>query len=196
MAAVDDAADLLAILDAALTEHFAQQPARASVSFVGVEPIEVLRFEPIPGERAFVSLGMSRRTMTGADEFVQRHDGPRAELMLHLQDPADEFADVWRTLALLAAAPVVEGVVYSPGMTVDTGQPFAAGTRCTGGVLVESPLGSVATPFGPVDVLQLLPATSTELAWCRVQGSAALRERWAAQGCDLTDLTRPAAKLD
>jgi hypothetical protein len=81
-------------------------------------------------------------------------------------------------------------------MTVDTGQPIAVGTRCTGGVLVESPIGSVATPSGPVDVLQVLPATSTELAWCRVQGSAALRERWTAQGCDLTDLTRPAARLD
>ena len=30
----------------ALSEHFGQRPARASVSFVGVEPIEVLRFEP------------------------------------------------------------------------------------------------------------------------------------------------------
>ena len=38
---------------------------RASVSFVGVDPIEVLRFEPIPGERAYVSLGMSRHPMTG-----------------------------------------------------------------------------------------------------------------------------------
>jgi hypothetical protein len=47
-----------------------------------------------------------------------------------------------------------------------------------------------------VDVLQLLPATSTELAWCRVQGSAALHERWTAQGCDLTDLARSAARLD
>lgn len=196
MAAVDEAPDLLALVDAALTEHFGHQPARASVAFVGVEPIEVLRFEPIPGERAFVSLGMSRRAMTGAEEVIQRQDGPRAELMLHVHDPADEFADVWRTVALLAAAPVVEGVVYSPGMTVDTGQPLAVGTRCTGGVLAESPVGPVPTPSGPVDVLQLLPATSTELAWCRVQGSAALRERWAAQGCDLTDLTRPAAKLD
>jgi hypothetical protein len=188
--------DGLASVDAALAEHFAQPPARASISFVGVEPIEVLRFEPIPGERAFVSLGMSRRPMTGAEELVQRSDGPRAELMLHLHDPTDEFGDVWRSLAVLAAAPVVEGVVYSPGMTVDTGQPLAPGTRCTGGVLVESPLGSVATPTGPVDVLQLLPATPNELAWCRVQGSAALRERWTAQSLDVMDLTRPAATLD
>jgi hypothetical protein len=193
--AVDEAPDPLALVDAALTEHFAQRPARASVSFVGVEPVEVLRFEPIPGERAFVSLGMSRRPMTGAEELVQRSDGPRAELMLHLHDPTDEFGDVWRALAVLAAAPVVEGVVYSPGMTVDTGQPLASGTRCTGGVLVESPLGSVATPAGPVDVLQLLPATPNELAWCRVQGSAALRERWTAQSVDVKDLARPAAVL-
>lgn len=196
MAGVNDAPDLLVLVDTALAEHFAQPAARASISFVGVEPIEVLRFEPIPGERAFVSLGMSRRPMTGAEELVQRADGPRAELMLHLHDPTDEFGDVWRSLAVLAAAPVVEGVVYSPGMTVDTGQPLASGTRCSGGVFVESPLGSLATPVGPVDVLQLLPATSNELAWGRVQGSAALRERWTAQGIDLMDLTRPGAALD
>ena len=46
---------------------------------------------------------------------MRRRDGPRAELMLHLRDPADEHADVWRRLAVLAAAPAVEGVVYGRG---------------------------------------------------------------------------------
>ena len=58
------AADVLAAVDAALAEHFGHRPQRASVSFVGVDPVEVLRFEPIPGERAYVSLGMSGRPMT------------------------------------------------------------------------------------------------------------------------------------
>ena len=51
--------DVLPTVEAALVEHFGHRPQRASVSFVGVDPIEVLRFEPIPGERAYVSLGMS-----------------------------------------------------------------------------------------------------------------------------------------
>ena len=42
---------------------------RASVSFVGVDPIQVLRFEPIPGELAYLTLGMSALPMTAAAEL-------------------------------------------------------------------------------------------------------------------------------
>ena len=187
---------VLTVVEAELVDHFGHRPQRASVSFVGVDPVEVLRFEPIPGERAYVSLGMSRHPMTGAEADVLSVDGPRAELMLHLNDPADELAEVWRKLAVLAAAPAVEGVVYAPGMSVDLGEPLAHGSACTGVVVVESPLDSIPTPGGPVDVLQVLPATSTELGWCRVRGSAALRERWAEQGIDGLDLRRRPARLD
>lgn len=187
---------VLAAVEAALVEHFGGAPARASVSFVGVDPIEVLRFEPVPGERAYVSLGLARHPMTGADALVQDVAGPRAELLLQLRDPTDEFTDVWRRLAVLAAAPAVEGVVYSPGMSVDTGEPLAPGSACTGVVLTESALGDLATPVGPVTVLQALPATSAELAWCRVRGSAALRERWAEQRVDGLDLHRRGVRLD
>lgn len=166
------------------------------MSFVGVDPIEVLRFEPIPGERAYLSLGLSRHPMTGAAAEVLAADGPRAELMLHLRDPADELSEVWRRLAVLAAAPAVEGVVYAPGMSVDLGEPLAPGSGCTGVVVVASPIEAIQTPAGPVDVLQVLPATSTELAWCRVRGSAALRERWAEQGVDVLDLRRRPARLE
>jgi len=116
--------------------------------------------------------------------------------MLHLRDPADEHADVWRKLAVLAAAPAVEGVVHTPGMSLDLGEPLSAGSACTGVVITESPLADVRTAVGPVSVLQAVPATATELAWCRVRGSAALRERWSDAGTDLLDLTRRAVALD
>ena len=185
----------LAAVDAALGDHFAQRPLRASVSFVGVDPIEVLRFEPIPGERAYLSLGMSRHPMSAADSPVLTAEGPRAELMLHLRDEPDEFADVWRQLAVLAAAPAVEGVVYRIGMTVDLGQPLAAGSACTGALVVDSPIDAVETADGPVMVLQLVPATSTELAWCRVHGAIALQDRWHERATDLLDLARRAVDL-
>jgi hypothetical protein len=187
---------VLAAVEAALIDHFGAPPQRASVSFVGVEPIEVLRFEPIPGERAYVSLGMARHPMTGADAVVRPADGPRAELMLHLRDPADEHADVWRRLAVLAAAPSVEGVVYRAGMSVDLGEPLVAGAVTTGGLVAPSGLAAIATPAGEVEILQLLPATSTELAWCRVHGSDALRGRWGDRGTDLLDLRRRPVALD
>lgn len=187
---------VLVDVDAALVEHFGHRPARASVSFVGVDPIEVLRFEPIPGERAYVTLGMSRHPMTGAAEIVRAPDGPRAELMLHLRDPVDEFADVWRRLAVLAAAPAVEGVVYAPGMSVDLGEPFVPASRCTGVLLQESPLRAMTAGDAMVEVLQTVPASSSELAWCRVRGSTALRSRWADAGVDLLDLLRSGVPLD
>lgn len=179
-----------------LADHFGQRPTRASVSFVGVEPIEVLRFEPIPGERAYVSLGMSRHPMTAAAEMFVGADGPRAELMVHIHDNPAHGEILWRQLAVLAAAPAVEGVVYVAGMTVDLGQPLAPGSRCTGGLVVESPLAAIDTADGTVAVLQILPATSTELAWCRVHGAPALRERWASTRADLLDLGRRAVALD
>jgi Suppressor of fused protein (SUFU) len=180
----------------ALTEHFAQPATRASVSFVGVEPIEVLRFVPIPGDRVYVSLGMSRHPMTAASEVFVGADGPRAELMVHVHDHPGHGEVLWRQLAVLAAAPAVEGVVYVAGMTVDLGQPLAPGSRCIGGLVVQSPLAAIDTPAGPVAVLQVLPATSTELAWCRVHGAAALHERWATAPADLLDLGRRAVALD
>jgi hypothetical protein len=186
----------LASVEAALADHFGHRPARASVSFVGVEPIEVLRFEPIPGERAYLSLGMSRHPMTGAAEAVLAADGPRAELMLHLRDPTDEHAEVWRRVALLAAAPVVEGVVYAPGMSIDLGEPLTAGSACTGVVVDDSPIPSIAVDGSTVAILQITPATSTELAWCRVRGSAALRDLWTEAGTDLLDLGRRPVALD
>ena len=187
---------VLETVEAALVEHFAHQPQRASVSFVGVDPIDVLRFEPIPGERAYVSLGMARHPMTGADESVRAADGPRAELLLQVRDPAGAYTEVWRRLAVLAAAPAVEGVVYVPGMSVDLGEPWAPGSLCTGVVVTESAVSAVHTSAGRVAILQTSPATSTELAWCRVRGSAALLERWSRAGTDLLDLARPPVRLD
>lgn len=182
-------------VEAAARRHFGHPPHRASVSFVGVDPIEVLRFQPTPGERVYLSLGMARLAMTSASARVREPDGPRAELMMHVRDGAEEYRDVWRQLAVLAAAPAVEGIVYTVGMTVDLGRVMATGSRCTGCVVIEAPIGPVPAVTGPVAVLQVVPATATELAWCRVHGSRELRRRWTDQGTDLLDLGRPSARL-
>jgi hypothetical protein len=188
-------ADVVAQVEQALVEHFGARPLRASVSFVGVEPVDVLRFEPIPDERAYVSLGMSRHPMVGGDQLVRTAEGPRAELFLHLRDPADAFAGAWRRLAVLAAAPAVEGVVYRAGMTVDLGTPLAAGSRCTGVLTAASTIDPVPTGAGTVDVIRVVPATPEELAWCRVRGAAVLEERWRDADIDLLDLARRAVEL-
>jgi Suppressor of fused protein (SUFU) len=190
------AAEILATVEAGLVEHFAQVPVRASVTFLGVEQIDVLRFEPIPGELMYVSLGMSRHPMADPSTTVVSGEGPRAELALHVHETPDRFTDIWSNLAVLAAAPAVEGVVYMTGMTVDLGQPIAFGSRCTGVVVSQPTVGSIAAEGHEVAILQLLPATPNELAWARVRGVSALEERWRELGVDLLDLGRTSVALE
>lgn len=187
---------VLAEVERALTRHFAQPPARASISFVGVEPIEVLRFTGADGTRHYLSLGLSRRPMTAGAEQHLDADGPRAELQLTVRDRLDAYPDVWRCLAVLAAAPVVEAIVHEPGATVDLGAPIAPASRCTGVLLTASAIAAIPTAAGRVDILDATPATATELAWCRVHGSDPLCQRWADQHVDLLDLGRAPATLD
>ncbi len=189
-------AQVLDAVEQVLVESFGHVPTRASVSFVGVDQIEVLRFAPDPGEWVYVSLGMARLPMTSATATVQAQDGPRAELLLRVRDDADWYSDVWRQLAVLAAGPAVEGLVYRDGASVDLGQPLAARSRCSGIVAATMPdLPAIDTANGPVVVFQALPATAAELAWARARGTDALRELWAAQRTDLLDLGRSSVAL-
>ena len=166
---------------------------RASVSFLGVEPIEILRY-PGDGCDHYLSLGMSRYPMAdGADVVVDTASAPRGELLITATGRPDEL---WRQLAVLAAAPAVEGAVYAVGNRIDLSAPLAPGARTTGGVLAAGPLRPVSVAgVADVTILQVLPATATELAWARVHGSDALRERWLAHGVDLTDLSRDPVEL-
>jgi hypothetical protein len=190
--------DILATVEAAYRQHFEVAPARASVSFVGVEPIEILRYAGGDFESPchhYLSLGMSRYPMTDpADVVVDAATAPRAELVLTVAGRPD---DLWRQLAVLAAAPAVEGAVYVPGNRIDLSDPISAGSRCTGVVLTASELQPIAVAgVADVRVLRLQPATATELAWARVHGSEALQQRWAEAGTDLTDLARDPVALD
>ena len=189
-----DSPDVIDTVQAAYRQHFELAPARASVSFVGLEPIEVLRF-PDGDFDHYVTLGMSRHPMADPSEVVVDAAGaPRAELLITASGRPDEL---WRSLAVLAAAPAVEAAVYAIGNRIDLTQPLCAGSRCTGGILAESGLEPIPAP-GIADVLvfRLLPATQTELAWARVHGSEALRDLWADQASDLSDLFRDPVRLD
>ena len=169
-------------------------PAKASMSFLGVEPIEILRFPAASGSW-YATLGMSRHPMSeaGSEVSVVPTDGARAELLLETQSGVDE---VWRSLATLAASPAVEGVFYRVGMTVDLGTPMTGASRCSGVVVVESGLSPISTSAGEVDILKVVPATATELAWARIPGSAALATKWTEQRTNLLDLSRSAVPLD
>jgi len=200
------APDLLTLVEGAYRQHYETAPIRASVSFVGVEPIQILRYQepdpqepseqrrctehdPEPVTTSYLTLGMSRYPMAESSAtVVDPGTAPRAELVLSVFGSPD---DVWRRLAVLAAAPAVESAVYRVGMRVELGEPWCAGSRCTGAVVVEGPLAAVSVPgMAPVTVFRLLPAAPVELAWARVHGSESLLERWRSAGTELRDLYR------
>jgi hypothetical protein len=189
---------VLTLVEAHLLSAFGQDSGRASVAFLGTEQIDVLRFGPDPdGLVRYATLGMSRNPMgdPGAD-LVAAH-GPRAELVLTVRDAQDS---VLRRLAVLAASPAVEGLVVTPGASLDVGEPLWDDGAFTA-VLVGEPGGLVPDlafdeAEEPVRFLPLLPMTQNEAAWKRVHGAQALQETWLAQGTDLRDPRRPAAVLD
>ena len=195
---------LLNAVEAAYLQHFQLIPDRASVSFVGVQPIEVLRFSEPARQRAsgiaaarthYVTLGMCRYPMVGPSAtHTDDPTAPRAELLLTVADHAE---GIWRRLAVLAAAPAVEGAVYQDGGRIHLGETLVPGSRCVGGVLIDGPMAAISVPgTGNIQVLQLLPATATELAWARVHGSSALRQRWTDRGTPLPELMREPVTLD
>ncbi|WP_282796690.1 suppressor of fused domain protein [Streptomyces sp. CC224B] len=195
-------ADVLALVEARLREGLGEPDARAAVTFLGTDRVEVLRFPAGDGGVVrYATLGMSAQPM--ADPTAVLADpvkGPRAELVLSVRSGLADTDKVLRPLAVLAASPQVEGVVVTPGASLDVGGPLWPGAPFTA-VLVAEPGGLVPDlelpdPMDPVRFLPLLPMTPNEAAWKRVHGAQALQERWLTRGTDLRDPLRTSVPLD
>ena len=174
-------------------------PARASVTFLGAEPIDVLRFFG-DGRLVFVSVGASRHPMADpADLNPDPVAGPRAELVMRLiaAGPELQLRNLHRSLAMLAATPMVEGLVLAPDALVDLGAPLWEGAPFTAVLLDVDELApmAVSAPADDVQFLAAVPVTANEAAWVRLRGAAALREAWVEAGIDPTDPRRVAATL-
>jgi hypothetical protein len=196
--------DVLALVEARLRTALGDPDARAAVTFLGTDRVEVLRFQDDNQDGAVVryaTLGMSAQPMS--DPTAMLADpvaGPRAELVLSVRGGLADTDKVLRPLAVLAASPQVEGVVVAPGASLDVGEPLWPGAPFTS-VLVAEPGGLVEdleldAPLDPVRFLPLLPMTPNEAAWKRVHGAQALQERWLTNGTDLRDPSRRSVPLD
>ncbi|MGV9312476.1 suppressor of fused domain protein [Streptomyces sp. NPDC003691] len=218
-------ADVLALVEARLRDALGEPDARAAVTFLGTDRVEVLRFRAAaPGDPAagdgpeapgaagaagtapgalvrYATVGMSAQPMTDPTASVADPvKGPRAELLLTVRAGLADTDKVLRALAVLAASPQVEGVVVAPGASLDLGGPLWPGAPFSS-VLVGEPGGLVADldpgpPLDPVRFLPLLPMTPNEAAWKRVHGAGALQERWLRYGTDLRDPRRAPVRLD
>ncbi|MFE1313379.1 suppressor of fused domain protein [Streptomyces sp. NPDC058755] len=192
--------DVLPLVEARLTTALGAPDARAAVTFLGTDRIEVLRFQEGDVVR-YATLGMSVHPMTDPTAMLADPvKGPRAELVLSVRAGLAETDKVLRPLAVLAASPQVEGLVVTPGASLDVGDPLWPGAPFTS-VLVGEPGGLVEDlelddPMDPVQFLPLLPMTANEAAWKRVHGAQALQERWLANGTDLRDPARRSVPLD
>lgn len=210
-------ADVPALVEERLRSVFGPPDARAAVTFLGAERIEVLRFADA-GLLRYATLGMSAQPMSDPAGPPPDHHpptsrfaaplsvtvadplrGPRAELLLSVRAGTADTAQVLRPLAVLAASPQVEGVVVAPGNSLDLGEPLWPGAPFSA-VLVAEPGGLVEdlvldVPLDPVRFLPLLPMTPNEAAWKRVHGAAALQDRWLSRGTDLRDPLRSSVAL-
>ncbi|CAM4445889.1 Suppressor of fused protein (SUFU) [Mycobacterium basiliense] len=195
---------ILDLVRAHLVGHFETQPDSASVTFLGAEPIEVLRFRSTASELVhYVSLGCSRYPMTAPSELIaDPHRGPRAEVVLSLRNP-EPATGLARSLAILAATPAVDGVVLAADILIDLGAPLW--TRPSGRVPFSAVLLGrpdipdlpLDPPREPVQFLSATPITATEAAWVRLKGAgggSAMRQVWQNDGVDVLDPNRPAAQ--
>ncbi|MFD7298116.1 suppressor of fused domain protein [Streptomyces sp. NPDC059897] len=193
-------AEVLALVEARLRTTLGEPDARAAVTFLGTDRIEVLRFTEGDVVR-YATLGMSASPMT--DPTAALADpvaGPRAELVLTVRAGLADTDKVLRPLAVLAASPQVEGLVVAPGASLDVGEPLWPAAPFTSALVAES--GGLIedldldAPLDPVRFLPLLPMTPNEAAWKRVHGAAALQEKWLNSGTDLRDPLRRSVSLD
>ncbi|MDQ0940950.1 suppressor of fused domain protein [Streptomyces sp. V1I1] len=196
--------DVLALVEARLRTALGEPDARAAVTFLGTDRIEVLRFHDRGGDgdiARYATLGMSAHPMTDPTAaLADPVKGPRAELVLSVRAGLADTDKVLRPLAVLAASPQVEGVVVAPGASLDVGGPLWPDAPFSS-VLVAEPGGLVEDleldgPMDPVRFLPLLPMTSNEAAWKRVHGAQELQERWLTHGTDLRDPLRRSVTLD
>jgi hypothetical protein len=197
-----DPASLRVAVISHLEDAFGPHSGKGSVTFLGTEAIEVLRFGPLPdGLIRYATVGMSVHAMSSAGAGTVDPAGPRAELLLSLRArPGTSHPGVLRSLAILASTPAVEGVVVGPGASLTLGEPLCEGSSAVA-VLVAEPGGlvpdlAVAGAVAPVQFLPLLPLTAAEAEFKRVHGAAALEERWLAYGTDLRDPARSSVALD
>lgn len=190
------------VIDAVRTgvlDHFGVERGAidsASVTFLGLEPIEILRIPD--GEVVhYVTLGGSRHPMGDpGDLHADPVRGPRAELVLSLRIGTAQ-PGLPKSLGILVATPAVEGVVLQPDALLDLGEPLWQGAVFTAVLLGDSDIPAVVLPepAEPVRYLTVTPVTATEAAWVRVRGAGALRDAWAEAGIDTRDPGRGAASL-
>lgn len=188
--------DVTAAVSEQLDRHFSgHHRDEAQITFLGNEPMRLLRFVPNSGADDdvvwYASLGCSSHPMD-PEAINPDPDGPRAEIVLGVRRGIDA---VGKTLAIIAASPSVEGVVLREGLLIDLESPLWPGSSFTAVILKPSQVPDVAGDWGAdVVVYQAVPVTQTEAAWVRLKSADTLREAWTEAGVDILNPDRSAVQ--
>jgi hypothetical protein len=120
-------------------------------------------------------------------------NGPRAEAVVALRGPSPK--GLVRSLAIMVAAPAVEGLILEPDALIDLETPLWDSAPFTAFLLGRSDIDDIplTAPLPPVAVLSAIPITATEAAWVRLRGADVMRETWTQDGVDVFDPRRRAA---
>lgn len=196
------AENVAAMVKTHLIDRFGEPSASASVTFLGLESMDVLCFAD-GGVVRYASVGCARNPMNDPTQILNDpHAGPRAEVIVSIRNVGVHPNGLHRRVAVLAAAPSVEGVVLAEDGLMDLGEPLWDGARFTAVLLGPSDVPDLelaqapgAEPRDPVRFLEAVPITATEAAWVRVRGADALRDAWAEAKIDVTDPTRGPVSL-
>jgi hypothetical protein len=185
------------LIEKHLQAAFGSRPQRASVTFLGVEPIDIERFV-VGKDAAYVTVGCARHPMADPNELnPDPVRGPRVEIVVRMH-ASRPLPGLHRRLATIAAAPAVEGLVLGADALVDLGEPLWDGAPFTALVTAaDVELGEVdlPAPMDPVRFLRAVPITANEAAWMRLKGVDALRGAWAEAAIDLADPGRSPATM-
>lgn len=181
-------------LVAHLRSRFDGEPETASVTFLGVERIDVHRFRE--GDvYTYVTFGCSRHPMTEASAAITDPvRGPRAEVVMRLRAGVPT-SGIARSMAVIAATPAVDGVVLTEDLLVDLSAPLWEEAPFTAVLLGagDIPEFPMEPPRDPVHFFSAVPITQTEAAWVRLKGADAMRQAWSDDGVDVLDPARRAS---
>ncbi len=188
-----DPSEVLAAVRTTLVGYFEQtDPDEAQLTFLGSTPLKLLRFGPdTDSVVSYATLGCSASPMQDASAaIIDPSNGPRAELVIPIRGGLD---GIIRPLAMLAAAPSIEGLILKEGALIDFGQPLWESTSFTGFVIFPSDIPPVTIADSQVSLFQPVPATPNEFALARAKGSQELRRKWSELGVDFADPYRASA---
>lgn len=114
---------------------------------------------------------------------------------------ADQEEVAHRIVVQVAQMILEAGAGVTTGAVIPGQEPFAPGSEMVGVVCADHPFvdaefDAVRDADGKVEmqIITLIPAAAAELALAAEQGTDALFDVWEAEGTDLGDLTRAAAR--